>query len=88
VEFEVVCYIMSMKGIIQFTISREDGVYVAEGINVSIVTDGKTFEELTRNIREAVSLYFEGEDPVSLGFVKFPSILTNFELQPLHGLKA
>lgn len=77
-----------MKSIIQFTISHEDGVYIAEGVNVSIVTDGKTFEELTTNIREAVSLYFEDEDPVSLGFVKFPSILTNFELQPIHGVKA
>lgn len=77
-----------MKGIIQFTISHEDGVYIAEGINVPVVTDGKTFEELTHNIREAVELYFEGEDPVSLGFVKFPSILTSFELQPIHGVKA
>lgn len=81
-------YDAPMKSIIQFTVSHEDGVYTAEGVNVSIVTDGKTFEELTNNIREAVSLYFEDEDPVSLGFVKSPSILTNFELQPLHGFQA
>ncbi|MBI2475752.1 MAG: DUF1902 domain-containing protein [Candidatus Taylorbacteria bacterium] len=73
---------------IQFTVSHENGVYIAEGVNVSIVTDGKTFEELTSNIREAVLLYFEDEDPMSLDFVKSPSILTNFELQPLHDLKA
>ncbi|HEY4480097.1 MAG TPA: type II toxin-antitoxin system HicB family antitoxin [Candidatus Paceibacterota bacterium] len=78
-----------MKNIIQFFITQEDGVYVAEGANVSIVTDGKTFEELRENIKEAVELYFEGEDPVSLGFSSTPSILTNFELSlDLHGAKA
>ncbi len=77
-----------MRNIIQFNISHEDGTYSAEGLNVPIVTDGKTFEELTHNIREAVDLYFEDENPQLLGFGSSPSILTNFELQPLHGIKA
>lgn len=78
-----------MKNIIQFLITQEDGVYTAEGVNVPVVTDGKTFEELKGNIIEAVELYFDGEDPVSLGFGFTPSILTNFELSlNLHGVKA
>jgi predicted RNase H-like HicB family nuclease len=77
-----------MSTIIQFSISKEDGFYTASGVNVPIVTDGRTFEELTGNIREAVRLYFEGEDPRALGFGSPVSILTNFELQPLHGIKA
>ncbi len=76
-----------MRSIAQFNVSQEDGIYVAEGINMPVVTDGKTFEDLVSNIREAVSLYFEDEKPSSLGFSRIPSILTNFELQPLHGLK-
>jgi hypothetical protein len=39
-------------------VSEEDGVYTADGVNVPIVTDGKNFEELKENIREAVELYF------------------------------
>jgi hypothetical protein len=31
-----------MRNIIQFNISHEDGVYTAEGLNVPVVTDGKT----------------------------------------------
>jgi len=77
-----------MKSIAQFNVSQEDNMYVAEGLNIPVVTDGKNFEELADNIREAVSLYFENEKPSSLGFARIPSILTNFELQPLHGLKA
>jgi len=77
-----------MKNIIQFSITYEDGVYTAEGVNVPVVTDGKTFEELKENIKEAVELYFEGEDPAELGFSLTPSILTNFELSlDLHGVR-
>jgi|GEM_PF-858444 len=82
------CYTFFMKTIIQFSVYKEDAIYIAEGVNVPIVTDGKTFEKLVANIREAVDLYFENEDPSSLGFGKFQSILTNFELQPLHSVKA
>ena len=78
-----------MKNIIQFWVSQEDGVYVADGVNVPVVTDGKTFEELQGNIKEAVELYFEGEDLNELGFGPTPSILTNFEVTAdLHGSRA
>lgn len=77
-----------MKNIIQFTILEENGVYTAEGVNVPIVTSGKTFEELKINIQEAVELFFEGEDPKSLGFGSYPSVFTSFELSLNHGIKA
>lgn len=78
-----------MKNIIQFMVTEEDGVYTASAVNAGIITDGKTFEELRKNIIEAVELYFEGENPASLGFSTTPSILTNFELSlNLNGLKA
>jgi hypothetical protein len=44
-----------------------DNVYTAEGVNEPIVTKAGTFEELQDNIRDAVALYFEGDDPASLG---------------------
>ena len=69
-----------MNGILQFNISHEDGAYTADGVNAPIVPFGHTFEELQQNIREAVTLFFEGENPSSFGFVKSPSILTSFEL--------
>lgn len=80
---------MHTKNIIQFWVSQEDGIYTAEGVNVPIVTDGKTFEELRGNIKEAVELYLEGEDLAELGFGPTPSILTNFEVTAdLHGVGA
>ena len=80
-----------MTNIVQFWVSqeKEDGVYTASGVNVPIVTDGKTFEELKANIKEATELYFEGEDLAALGFGPTPSILTSFEVSAdLHGATA
>ena len=78
-----------MKNIIQFSVSNEDDVYTAEGVNIPIVTEGKTFEELKTNILEAVTLFFNGEDSALLGFAPKPTILTSFELPTnLHGSKA
>lgn len=69
-----------MKIIIQFVVTQEDGVYTADGINAPVVTEGSTFEELQTNVRDAVALYFEGENAASLGFSSSPAILTNFDL--------
>lgn len=54
-------YTGRMNNIIQFMVTEEDGIYTADGVNVPIVTEGGTFEDLQTNIREAVALYFEGE---------------------------
>ena len=78
-----------MKSIVQFNIFHEDGFYTAEGVNVPIVTEGATFEELQDNIRDAVTLYFEDDSPSALGFSPKPSILTNFEVSlPLYAGRA
>jgi hypothetical protein len=69
-----------MHGILQFNVLYEDGAYTADGVNAPIITFGRSFEELQQNIREAVTLFFEGEEPSVLGFIPSPSILTSFEL--------
>lgn len=71
-----------MKTIIQFMVTKDQGVYTADGVNVPVVIEGSTFEELQTNIRGAVTLYFEGDNAASLGFRTSPAILTNFELSP------
>lgn len=74
-----------MKSIIQFTIQKGKKYYVAQGMDLAIVTQGKTLDELTRNINEAVSLHLEGEDLAELRLVERPSVLVNFELpQTVH----
>ena len=51
-----------MHGILQFNISFQDGAYTADGLNVAIVTFGRTAEELWRNISEAAALYLAADE--------------------------
>jgi hypothetical protein len=48
-----------VKKIIQFAVTKDRGVYTADGVNVPIVTEGRTFKELETNIRQAVALHLE-----------------------------
>ena len=42
--------------------TRDSGVYTAEGVNAPIVTEARTPAELQTNIQEAVELYLDGDD--------------------------
>lgn len=70
-----------MKNIIQFYINKGEKYYVAQGVDLPVVTQGKTLDELMKNIKEAVELHLEGEKPENLGLSPHPSVLVNMELQ-------
>ena len=72
--------IIAMRNILQFTIYKSDSHYVAEGSVLPVVTQGKTLDELTKNIEEAVALHLDGENLAELGISPKPSILANLEL--------
>ena len=50
-----------MKTIGQFKVFKDKNAYIAEGIDLAIVTEAKTLDSLVKNIYEAVSLYFDKE---------------------------
>jgi hypothetical protein len=53
---------MEVKKGIQFAVTKDRGVYTANGVNVPIVTEGRTPAELQTNIQEAVELYLGRDD--------------------------
>jgi predicted RNase H-like HicB family nuclease len=69
-----------MRNIIQFSITKEGKWYTAVATGAPIVTQGKTLEEVQKNIQEAVEVYLHGEDVQALGFAGRPSLLANFEI--------
>ena len=69
-----------MKKIMQFSISKGETSYTAEGVGVPIFTQGATLDELVVNIQDATNLYFKGEDFSEYGFEARPSLLINFEM--------
>ena len=72
-----------MKKIIQFHIHKGDKYYVAEGIDLPIITQGENLDKLVKNLREAVELQLEGEDLSVFDLAPDPSVLINLEL-PTH----
>jgi predicted RNase H-like HicB family nuclease len=74
------CYTYGMKRSIAFHIYRGDKYYVAEGVGVPVVTQGKTLDILQKNIAEAVQVFLYRESPRQLGIVKNPAVLFSGEL--------
>lgn len=60
----------------------EESGYVAECLEISVVTRGLTLDEVSANLVEAVSLHLEDEDPTEFGLVARPSLSVSLELQP------
>ncbi|MBS1514020.1 MAG: type II toxin-antitoxin system HicB family antitoxin [Bacteroidetes bacterium] len=74
---------MSLSNFINVIIRNgEQGYYVAECLEVNIVTQGKTLDELIENLKEAVELFFEDENPADFGFSEKPNLSIKMEIEP------
>ena len=61
--------------------SGDQSGYVAECVEIPVVTQGATLDEVTANLREAVELHLEGEDLAQLGLAPSPTIVVTLELE-------
>ena len=61
----------------------EEFGFVAECLEIPVVTQGDTLDEVAQNLQEAVTLHLEGENLRDLGLVDHPTILITFEIDPL-----
>ena len=76
-----------MKRIIQVRITKGESHYVAECLDLSVVTQAKTLDELVENLEEAIALHLEDEDLSEFELDPQPSVLASFELNPLAHAK-
>ena len=70
-----------MKRTIQVRMSKGERQLVAECLDLPVVTQAGTLDELAANIREAIAPHIEGEDLSELGFSSNPTILATMELE-------
>ena len=70
-----------MKRTIQVRIFRGEKQYVAECLDLPVVTEAATLDELAANIREAIALHLEGEDLAELGLADDPTVIVTLELE-------
>lgn len=69
-----------MRQVIQISIYKGEKFFVAESVNVPIVTQGKTYDELFNNLKEVISLFLEDEDLSKYDIQANPAIIANLEL--------
>lgn len=75
---------MSLQRTVKAIIQKGETHFVAECVEIAVVTQGKTLDETITNLQEAVALHLEGEDLEALGLAPDPTILVTMELEPAH----
>lgn len=59
--------------------SESEGAFVAECLELGVITQGESLDQLLHNLRQAVELFMEDEEPSALGLVPNPRLAINFE---------
>ncbi|MXY57545.1 MAG: type II toxin-antitoxin system HicB family antitoxin [Gammaproteobacteria bacterium] len=59
---------------------ESEGQFVAECLEIAIVTQGATLDETLANLREALDLYLADEDLDLLGIVANPRLLVTLDV--------
>jgi len=70
-----------MRHSIKAFVYKGKDYYVAECMDMAVITQGKTLDETMKNLQEAVSLHLEGEDLSYFDLVLNPSLLVTLELE-------
>ncbi len=73
---------MQLQQTVKAIVRKGERFYVAECVEVAVVTQGKTLDETLLNLQEAVALHLEGENPADFGLSAHPTILVTIELEP------
>jgi predicted RNase H-like HicB family nuclease len=69
-----------LRRTIHAVLFRGDRYFVADCLEVPVITQGLTVEEALSNLHEAVALHVEDEDLEEVGLVRNPTISVTLEL--------
>lgn len=76
---------MRLQHTIKAVVRRGDEFgYMAECIEIPVVTQGNTLDETIANLHEAISLHLEDEDLAELGLAANPTVIVTMELETVH----
>ncbi len=67
-----------------FVRSGEQSGYVAECMEIPVVTQGETLDEVMSHLQEAVQLHLQEEDLAELGLAPNPTVLVTLESEPVY----
>jgi predicted RNase H-like HicB family nuclease len=75
---------MNLQHTIKAIVRKGETHYVAECVEIAVVTQGKTLDETIFNLKEAVELHLQGEDLVELGLTSNPTLIVTMEVEPAY----
>jgi len=70
-----------MRQVLTAYVHKGESQYVAECLEVDIITQGETIETAIKNLQEAVDLYFEDERIEDFHLSDTPSLLFSLEVE-------
>ena len=65
---------------IHAVVVESEGLYVAECLEIAIVTQGATLDETLAHLRDAIDLYMADENPASVGVIRHPRLLVTLDI--------
>ncbi|MCY4281836.1 MAG: type II toxin-antitoxin system HicB family antitoxin [Gammaproteobacteria bacterium] len=68
-----------LRSAIHVVVVESEGLFTAECLEVAVVTQGASLDELLANLREALGLYLDGENHALLGLKSDPRLVLSFE---------
>ncbi len=73
---------MRLKKIVNALVYPGERGFVAECVEIAVVTQGSTLDETIRNLKEAVKLHLEGENLTEWGLAENPTLVVTLEVEP------
>ena len=75
----------ALGGVVHAVVVRDGKWFVAECLEIAVVTQGRSLDETAEALREAVALHLEGEDAAALGLVSAPRLVLQYETSVAGG---
>ena len=75
---------MGLQHTIKAIVRKGESQFVAECVEIAVVTQGKSLDETMKNLQEAVQLHLQGENLAELGLAPEPTLVVTMELDPVH----
>lgn len=70
---------LPLRTLLHAVITRSDNWFVAEVLELPVVTQGRTLDEIVGNVREAVGLHLRDEDRALLGLADRVRVAVTYE---------
>ena len=68
-----------MVAAVHAVISESEGRFVAECLEVAVVTQGRTLDETLTNLRGALAQHLDGDELARTGLPPAPRLVVNYE---------